>query len=380
MAYMHDTSLLEAALRLLKELIAAETDIPADEQRIVYSGKILKDTDELRARGFRTGHTLHVVRGGDFMAQMMESPMMQQMVDQMMSNPEMMEGIVRADPRLRTLLDQNPELRQAMRDPQIMRQSLAMARNPRLREEFLRQQDRAISNLEAMPGGFNHLRRITRDVIHPMEDAMRARGRGGGDDNGGDDEDDEPNAFDALFADDDASSRARPNEEALPNPWSSAPQANQQQQQQQQQQAPPNPFAGLFGSPFGPSTGAANGTSSPSSAQQQQQQQQQGGFPFGGFMPPSMMTGQWGWPSQQQQQQQSTSTTAPTGSTQPATTGATTPSAPTPGAPGQAPSSRYSSELQQLQDMGFTDEAANIAALQATNGNVHLAVQRLLGQ
>lgn len=43
------------------------------------------------------------------------------------------------------------------------------------------------------------------------------------------------------------------------------------------------------------------------------------------------------------------------------------------------PSIRFASQLQQLQDMGFTDSAANLRALIGTNGNVNAAVERLLG-
>lgn len=42
------------------------------------------------------------------------------------------------------------------------------------------------------------------------------------------------------------------------------------------------------------------------------------------------------------------------------------------------PETAYASQLQQLQDMGFFDRQANIAALQATGGNVNAAVERLL--
>ena len=38
----------------------------------------------------------------------------------------------------------------------------------------------------------------------------------------------------------------------------------------------------------------------------------------------------------------------------------------------------YASQLQQLQGMGFVNEAVNIDALKATNGNVEAAVERLL--
>ena len=43
-----------------------------------------------------------------------------------------------------------------------------------------------------------------------------------------------------------------------------------------------------------------------------------------------------------------------------------------------APAVRYASQLRQLADMGFPDEAANVRALTATNGNVNNAVERLL--
>eukprot|EP01039_Chlorochromonas_danica_P002826 gene2826-3081_t len=42
------------------------------------------------------------------------------------------------------------------------------------------------------------------------------------------------------------------------------------------------------------------------------------------------------------------------------------------------PAVRFANQLQQLQDMGFVDQEANLRALQATGGNVNAAVERLL--
>ena len=39
----------------------------------------------------------------------------------------------------------------------------------------------------------------------------------------------------------------------------------------------------------------------------------------------------------------------------------------------------YASQLQQLRDMGFPNDAANVQALVRTSGNVNGAVERLLG-
>lgn len=44
----------------------------------------------------------------------------------------------------------------------------------------------------------------------------------------------------------------------------------------------------------------------------------------------------------------------------------------------EPPEVRFASQLQQLTDMGFYDPEANIRALLATGGNVHLAIERLL--
>lgn len=59
-----------------------------------------------------------------------------------------------------------------------------------------------------------------------------------------------------------------------------------------------------------------------------------------------------------------------------------TPAAPTP-APAPAvvanPEETYASQLTQMNDMGFTDTAACVRALVASQGNVNMAVERMLG-
>lgn len=44
----------------------------------------------------------------------------------------------------------------------------------------------------------------------------------------------------------------------------------------------------------------------------------------------------------------------------------------------QPPEVRFREQLQQLQEMGFTDQQANITALTASNGFVQGAIERLL--
>jgi hypothetical protein len=44
----------------------------------------------------------------------------------------------------------------------------------------------------------------------------------------------------------------------------------------------------------------------------------------------------------------------------------------------EPPEVRFKTQLEQLNEMGFTDKEANIRALTATNGNVQNAIERLL--
>ena len=48
-------------------------------------------------------------------------------------------------------------------------------------------------------------------------------------------------------------------------------------------------------------------------------------------------------------------------------------------APAVDPAARFASQLQQLRDMGFSDDAASLRVLAMTGGNVNAAVERLLG-
>lgn len=46
-----------------KEAIALQADTPAERQRLIYSGRVLKDTDTIESYKIADGHTVHMVRG-----------------------------------------------------------------------------------------------------------------------------------------------------------------------------------------------------------------------------------------------------------------------------------------------------------------------------
>ena len=50
------------------------------------------------------------------------------------------------------LMDRNPELNHMLNNPEVLRQTMEIARNPAMMQELMRNQDRAMSNLESIPG------------------------------------------------------------------------------------------------------------------------------------------------------------------------------------------------------------------------------------
>merc|ERR1712038_947982 len=140
----------------------------------------------------------------DLMRQLMDSPLTQSL----MSNPEVMRGLIQSNPQMRQLMERNPEINHMLNNPDILRQTMEIARNPAMMQELMRNQDRAMSNLESIPGGQSALQRMYRDIQEPMLNA--AQDQFGS------------NPFQALSSNNEANSQQTTDENPapLPNPWS----------------------------------------------------------------------------------------------------------------------------------------------------------------
>ena len=77
-----------------------------------------------------------------------------------------MEPIIPKDANLPCLqlMERNPEINHMLNNPDILRQTMEIARNPAMLQELMRNQDRAMSNLESIPGGQSALQRMYRDI------------------------------------------------------------------------------------------------------------------------------------------------------------------------------------------------------------------------
>uniref|UniRef100_A0A671FCK8 Ubiquilin 1 n=1 Tax=Rhinolophus ferrumequinum TaxID=59479 RepID=A0A671FCK8_RHIFE len=147
----------------------------------------------------------------EMMVQIMENPFVQSML----SNPDLMRQLIMANPQMQQLIQRNPEISHMLNNPDIMRQTLELARNPAMMQEMMRNQDRALSNLESIPGGYNALRRMYTDIQEPMLSAAQEQFGG--------------NPFASLVSNTSSGEGSQPsrteNRDPLPNPW--APQTAQ---------------------------------------------------------------------------------------------------------------------------------------------------------
>ncbi|KAM6188278.1 ubiquilin-1-like isoform 2-T2 [Sarcoramphus papa] len=148
----------------------------------------------------------------EMMVQIMENPFVQSML----SNPDLMRQLIMANPQMQQLIQRNPEISHMLNNPDIMRQTLELARNPAMMQEMMRNQDRALSNLESIPGGYNALRRMYTDIQEPMLNAAQEQFGS--------------NPFASLVSNASSGGDSQPsrteNRDPLPNPW--APQSSSQ--------------------------------------------------------------------------------------------------------------------------------------------------------
>ncbi|OMO92019.1 hypothetical protein COLO4_17934 [Corchorus olitorius] len=516
-------SSLESTVGSFKALLAQNCDIPADQQRLIYKGRILKDDQTLQSydkifllnylmitkplhcldpyEGLQADHTVHMVRGfapssstppaattnvgtpnttpgvtrgvgsndaaglgaslfpglnplgggagggggggggfGLFGAGLPEFEQVQQQLTQnpnmmreimntpaiqsLMNNPELMRSLIMSNPQMREIIDRNPELGHILNDPSILRQTLEAARNPELMREMMRNTDRAMSNIESSPEGFNMLRRMYENVQEPFLNATTMGGNTGNAPGS--------NPFAALLGNQGGSqARDSPNNSTT----TGGTQTNTTARSNPAGDARTPGLGGLAGLGFPDMPSMLNGMPDASQLTQLLQnpavsQMMQSVATNPQYMNQIMnlnpqlramfdlnpqlrdmmqnpeVLRQMFSPEIMQQmlalQQSLLSQLNPQQSTQDSAQGGATPGTGAPNAanldllmnmfgglgagslsvpnqPDVPPEELYATQLSQLQEMGFFDTQENIRALRATAGNVHAAVERLLG-
>ncbi|KAG1805577.1 uncharacterized protein BJ212DRAFT_1486341 [Suillus subaureus] len=346
----------------LKRAIAEKSDVEADRQRLIYSGRVLKDDDVLSTYKIQTSHTIHMVKGvarsnvSGSQASSVPVPPLPTMqagqnphdpLTQLNShlgygalagfNPFAEMGLNPNDPNMMQSMMQSPQFLQqmssVMSNPAVLDQIIASnpqlaAIAPQVREVFQSERFREmISNPESL-----------RSMLQ-MASAFQGTGAGAGAGAGA-------SPFGGAFGFPGAGGSAFP----APGTPSTAPASSTSSNPSTSptgSQPAPNLFAAFFPPvpPASAGTGAGAGANpfgmfDPAALAQMQTAFGGGGGGLGGF-------GGFGAP----------------------------PAAP---ADSRPPEERFQVQLQQLQDMGFTNASQNVRALLATGGNVHSAIEYIL--
>lgn len=315
----YDISVLTSStISQLKEQIASVADIPADRQRLIYSGRVLKDPDTVSTYKIQSGHTVHLVKGAapksepspqpnaapsvptnisagqdagnplnsftsaryagfnlpmpseslfgpdggmgpmpdeSQIEQMFEQPMFQEGMRAMLSDPNMLDQLIQQSPQLRAL---GPQAREMLQSDYFR----SMLTNPQMMRQMMSMQ-RAMRGSEGATPSF------------PM-----------------------PGSATGENSNTAADSAGQPTGQSNPAG---------------------NPFAALLGNQ-----------------------------PMGGFGDPAMLSSLFGGGA-----------AAPSNDTRP-------------------PEERYETQLRQLNDMGFVEFERNVAALRRSGGSVEGAIEALL--
>ncbi|EEB14511.1 ubiquilin-1, putative [Pediculus humanus corporis] len=214
-----------ASIKDFKEDVAKNFNVEPDQICLIFAGKIMKDHETLSTHNIKDGLTVHLVikarsrtpevnstprppadvnatpfglgiLGGlpgldnigmgcanimelqqrmqrqlrsnpDALRQIMDNPMIQNL----MNNPEIMRRLITSNRQMEELMERNPELNRMFNDTELLHQAVDLVRNPAMLQELMRTNDRAISNLESIPGGYNALTRMYREIEEPMMNA-----------------------------------------------------------------------------------------------------------------------------------------------------------------------------------------------------------------
>ncbi|XP_065362882.1 ubiquilin-1 [Calliphora vicina] len=213
----------DSGIKDFKAMVAEKFEAEPEQLVLIFAGKIMKDTDTLQTHNIKDGLTVHLVikaktrsnetaqrppadvrqtpfglntmgglsgvealgagsgsfmdlqarmqnellNNGDMLRTMLDNPLVQQM----MNNPDVMRQLITSNPQMQDLMQRNPEISHMLNNPELLRQTMELARNPSMLQELMRSHDRALSNLESVPGGYNALQRIYRDIQEPMMNA-----------------------------------------------------------------------------------------------------------------------------------------------------------------------------------------------------------------
>ncbi|KAL3280373.1 hypothetical protein HHI36_017862 [Cryptolaemus montrouzieri] len=220
----------DALISSFKETLAPKFNANPENLLLIFAGKVMKDHLSLKQHNVRDGFTIHLVvkvtpptqtqsqevpRLDNSFTNLDQSPIFgmggigSPLLGPILLDENTVRMILTQIPQIQALVESNPEFNQILNNPELIRQTINMASNPSLMQEIMRQQDRAMSNIESLPGGSQLLEQMFRNVQEPMMNAV--------------DETLRPNQFLPRGNSSTVQQQGTENRNALPNPWNNEP-------------------------------------------------------------------------------------------------------------------------------------------------------------
>ncbi|XP_060119871.1 ubiquilin-1-like [Heteronotia binoei] len=146
----------------------------------------------------------------ELISEVMQHPLLQNLF----GDTEQVRQMIMSVPQMRQLAEQNPEISHILSNSDFLREMIDGATSSAVMDEIIRNHDRALSNLESVPGGYSALQQLYNDIEAPVLNAVQAQFQG----NSFAPPENKPSSGGTT-----PSARTE-NREPLPNPW--APQSN----------------------------------------------------------------------------------------------------------------------------------------------------------
>jgi hypothetical protein len=91
---------------------------------------------------------------------------------------EFMAEMMKNNPKVQAMIEKNPQIKAALQDPAVLQEAMELATNPKAFQAMMQSQERAMSQLENLPQGFQHLSQFYKDVGSVDEIFELGSGRG----------------------------------------------------------------------------------------------------------------------------------------------------------------------------------------------------------
>ncbi|NWJ07232.1 UBQL1 protein, partial [Crypturellus undulatus] len=163
-----------ATWNLLSELASSDLDMDTINNNLFLLGFLIgvtgihitgldsTEVSDLVSRLQERDTTLH---------RLLSDIMQDSSVQTIILSADIARDFVMSIPQVQQLVEQNPEISHVLNNPHFIREIVEACNSPAMMQEMIRNHDRALNNLESIPGGFSALEQLYREIEETMLDA-----------------------------------------------------------------------------------------------------------------------------------------------------------------------------------------------------------------